>query len=635
LSPAPHRFGAIEVRPVERQLLIGGATVSIGARAFDVLLALIERRDRVVTKNELLDLVWPGLVVEENNLQVQISSLRKLLGPNVIATIPGRGYRLTLRESAVHTPPPAQIALPHHLPAERTRFIGRAAELQMCETLLRDTRLLTITGIGGGGKTRFAVELAKRQCGAYADGVWFVDLAPLQDGSRVVLAAAAPFGVQERPGVPLIERLAQRLAAWHALIVLDNCEHVLAAAAELIDTLLDACAALTFVATSREALGLAGEQCFALPPLSLPAEQPANDPRDSEAVRLFIDRAQLLRPDFAPTRADANVVGDICGRLDGIPLAIELAAGRIKVLSAEQIRARLDDRFRLLTAGQRNVPRHQTLQAAIQWSYDLLAADERQLLDTLSVFAGGWTLDAAVAVAGSEGNEAEILDRLTRLIDKSLVVVERTAGGGLRYHLLETVRQFAQQRLDAGGDADAVHSRHLDYFVPLALKQSESLTPAPAQLVWFDAELENLLAAHAWCSRVASAVEVGAFNAVGPAATLTMGQLLEACRDVTQSAATLCWIPDDELIAAEVKPWTELPLWIPENDARFGGMLRADNQRAIAAGLTFRALADTIRRTLDWDLHNSEPRVVSPLQVASLSSAREAELIGGARDERT
>ncbi|HEY5546742.1 MAG TPA: protein kinase [Gemmatimonadaceae bacterium] len=374
--------------------------------------------------------------------------------------------------SGAMTPVAADVGhdTPNNLPQQRTRFIGRDRELAECARLLGETRLLTLTGIGGSGKTRLALRLAEGMLPTFPDGVWFADLAPLVDPGRVPAAVAAALGASEIPDKPIMEVIRERLRGKRVLVLLDNCEHLLGAVADLADELLAADEGVRIVATSREGLGIDGERLFALRSMSVPAD-PRADPRvleESDAVRLFVDRARAARRDFTVGAENAAAVAEICRRLDGIPLALELAAARVKALSVDQIRARLDDRFRLLTGGRSAVPRQQTLLAAIQWSYEQLSADEQRLLRRLSVFAGGWTLESATAVAGDGADEFEVLDLLTRLIDKSLLLVEQSGGSEARYSMLETVRQYGQERLMEAGEADDVRQQHLAGFMRLA-----------------------------------------------------------------------------------------------------------------------------------------------------------------------
>jgi non-specific serine/threonine protein kinase len=347
------------------------------------------------------------------------------------------------------TPAPTEATdTPNNLPRHRTRFIGRDRELAECARLLGEARLLTLTGIGGSGKTRLALRLAESMLPTFPDGVWYVDLAPLVDPDRVPAALAAAIGVSETPDKPLIDVIIERISGRRVLLLLDNCEHLLGAVAGLADAVLLGGDGARIVATSREGLGVEGERVYALRSMSVPdAKADARVLVESDAVRLFVDRARATRRDFAIGPDNAAAIAEICRRLDGIPLALELAAARVKVLSVDQIRARLDDRFRLLTGGKSAVPRQQTLLATIQWSWEQLSDDEQLLLRRLSVFAGGWTLGSATSVAGEQQDEFEVLDILTRLVDKSLVLVEQSGGTEARYTMLETVRQYGQERL--------------------------------------------------------------------------------------------------------------------------------------------------------------------------------------------
>jgi predicted ATPase/DNA-binding winged helix-turn-helix (wHTH) protein len=497
---AIHHFGPFELRPQTRLLLKDGSPVELGARAFDLLQALIERRDRLVTKTELLDLVWPGVIVEENNLQVQVSTLRKILGQEAIKTVPGRGYRFALEldeaapDVAAGAGGPPISALPRLL----TSFVGRESELDEYGRLLDGERLVTLTAVGGSGKTRLAIELARSKLASFPDGIWFVDLAPVAAPERVTLTVAATLGVREEPDRPILDTLCARLERKHALLVLDNCEHVVAACAAFVEALLAHTANVMVLATSRERLGIAGEHAVVVRPLEA-----------SESVRLFVDRARLVASDFVPASDTQLAVEGICRRLEGLPLAIELAAARVKVLSVDEINARLEDRFRLLTSSGRAQPRHQTLRGVIDWSYEQLEPREQQAFRRLSVFAGGWTLAAATAVTGSS-DEFETIETLTRLVDKSLVLVERAASGQPRYRMLETVRAYAEEQLELAGETREVRARHLAHFVSLAetLPKWSTLEEIPA-FERLDAELDNMLAALHWCAHSASGAEVG------------------------------------------------------------------------------------------------------------------------------
>ncbi len=510
----PLCFGHFELHPAERVLRVNGEPVTVGSRAFDLLLVLAQRHERLVTKQELLDLVWPGLVVEEHNVATQVSTLRKLLGAGAITTLPGYGYRLTVQRNAAPAgtaapgPPQGEPPAPrHNLPVPRTRFIGRESALADLARLLRSTRLLTLTGIGGCGKTRLALQLAQQQRSAFAGGTWFVDLAPLKDGDRVAATCAAVLGLPDEGDKPLVERLREQLAASPTLLVLDNCEHVIDGAAALVEALLagdhptETTVPTTIVATSREGLGVTGEQIYPVRSLSLPATADLAAVQAAEAVRIFVDRAQLALPDFVIGIDNASPIVEICRRLDGIALAIELAAARVTMLPPAEIATRLDDRFRLLTGGSRALPRHQTLQAAMQWSYELLAAAEQRMLRQMAVFADGWALQSAAQVAQT-ADEYEALALLTVLHDKSLLVVDREVRDGRpRYRMLETVRQYALERLNACGEGEAARGRHVACFVAMA-EEADSQVRGPDQDLWmsrFKQEHENLVAALTWC----------------------------------------------------------------------------------------------------------------------------------------
>ncbi|MGH2587895.1 MAG: ATP-binding protein [Dehalococcoidia bacterium] len=403
--------------------------------------------------------------------------------------------------------------LPSNLPAPLTSFVGRQRELATLRRVMGSTRLLTLTGVGGCGKTRLALELAGELLWAYPHGTYLVDLASLADQSLVPQTVATAFGVPNTEGQPPITVLRDVLRRRHLLLVLDNCEHLLGACAVLVETLLRACPHLEVVATSREPLGISGETLWRVPPLSLPNQ--TTDVAAADAVQLFVERARQHRPDFSLTQVNESAVAEICRHLDGIPLAIELAAARVKALSVEQIAVRLADRFRLLTGGSRTaLPRHQTLRAALDWSHDLLTGVERALLRRLSVFAGGWTLEAAEIICDdsdkgegqrqkrSSETSPSVLDILTQLVDKSLVVAEQP-GGAVRYRLLETVRQYAAEQLDdveESGEGAAIRRRHLAWCVSQA-EGAEAAIRGPYEPAWLarlEQEHDNLRAALAW-----------------------------------------------------------------------------------------------------------------------------------------
>jgi predicted ATPase/DNA-binding SARP family transcriptional activator/DNA-binding CsgD family transcriptional regulator len=395
----------------------------------------------------------------------------------------------------------------HNLPNPRTSFVGREREMIGVKRSLAMTGVLNLTGAGGCGKTRLALEVAKDLVGAYPDGVWLVELAPLSDPALVPQAVAAALGVREQPGRPLTETLSSHLGSKRTLLVLDNCEHLIYACARLVDALLNSCSGLRVLATSREALGVLGETNWPLSPLSLPDTgerlPPVEELSRYEAIRLFLERARSRLSAFELTEENARDVAEVCRKLDGIPLGIELATARLSALAVEQIVAMLNDSLRLLTTGARTAdPRHRTLRATLAWSHELLDEPERKLFGRLSVFAGGWTLEAAEEVCSGDGQDG-VLDLLSQLVDKSLVVAEASspgAGGALRYRMLEPVRQYGQERLEKSGKAERVRERHARHYLELAERVEPELSgarPVP-WLELLETEYGNLRSALSW-----------------------------------------------------------------------------------------------------------------------------------------
>jgi predicted ATPase/class 3 adenylate cyclase len=401
--------------------------------------------------------------------------------------------------------------LPNNLPQQVSSFIGREKELEEVKALLEKSRLVTLTGSGGCGKTRLAVQAAADMLDGSGDGVWLVELAAISDPALVPQAVASELSLKEEPGKALGQTLTDHLKVRRLLLVVDNCEHLLDACARLADAILRRCPNVRVLATSREGLGIEGELTYRVPSLSLPDPGRGTTPEalsQFEAVRLFTERAQFHKPDFALTNDNASAVASVCHRLDGIPLAIELAAARVSAMPVDQIEHRLDQRFRLLTGGSRTaLPRLQTLRSLIDWSYDLLTEAEKALLRRLSVFAGGWTAEAAEEVCRGDGvDQWETLDLITGLVTKSLVLYEEVAAAGpdgansARYRLLETVRQYAMDRLLESGEAAAVRGRHVEWFLDLAERARAGLFGSD-QSLWLyrlDAEHDNLRASLTW-----------------------------------------------------------------------------------------------------------------------------------------
>ena len=393
----------------------------------------------------------------------------------------------------------------HNLPHRLTSFVGRAAEIVTLHRLIASTRLITLTGAGGMGKTSLALEIGR--LARFPDGVWLVELAPIQDGGLVPTTIAAVFALPEVPDRTPLEVLTTYLQHKQLLLLLDNCEHVIATCAEAVERLLRACPQLHILATSREALGVEGEMEWVVTALRTPELPTADyksiqpyDIQDYDAVHLFLDRAQSAVPDFVLTEHNAPAVAQICSQLDGMPLALELAAARLKGLTAAEVAARLQDRFVLLSGGRRTaLLRHQTLRAAIDWSYDLLTELEKNLLQKLAVFDGGWTLDAAEAIVEVGPMRRQTFTLLLQLVNKSLVVAEERAGA-TRYRMLETIRQYAGEKLHDTGEEIATRQRHFAYFLAFAETAAPHLHGAQ-QLVWaerLEVEHDNLRAALAW-----------------------------------------------------------------------------------------------------------------------------------------
>jgi predicted ATPase/DNA-binding winged helix-turn-helix (wHTH) protein len=499
-------FGDIEIRPAERRVLRAGVPQALGGRAFDLLLALIERRGEVLSKDELMRQIWPGLVVEENNLTVHMSALRKAIGPAAISTVPGRGYQFIADMAPLADSDSAPMG---NLPAQTTRFVGRDADLAAVVAVLDTARMVTLTGIGGIGKTRLSLQVAAAAAPGFADGAWLVELASVVHPLAVVHAVAGALGVPQQAGKTMEQSLIEALRRRHVLLVLDNCEHLVDTVAALAQSLLAGCAQLTLLATSREALMVAGEQNWPVPSLSVAAGQA------SAAVELFVERARGVTADFE-LGEHAAAVTEICRQLDGLPLAIELAAARVRAMTPAQIRDRLDQRFALLTGAPRGVEkRHQTLRHAVQWSYDLLSPAEQVVLARVSVFAGGFTLQAAERVCEGpyEGNaiaSSDVLDLLDSLARKSMLTVGRGAEG-IRFGMLETMRQFAEDRLVNRHEAAATRRTHARFMAEDSDRQFR-VWRSPRQRQahdWLDREMGNLRLAFRWAMQHAD-VDVAA-----------------------------------------------------------------------------------------------------------------------------
>ena len=564
-APAGIAFGRFLLLPHRRELLANGRPVKLGGRAFDVLMALIEAHGAVVSKNALMARVWPDRIVEENNLQWQISALRAAFGAdrNLIRTVSGRGYQFTAEVDTVYGSPVADsgttIAVaqpdtrearrdgrmpgelpPTNLPEPVSELVGRDDVLGEILSLASAHRLVTLTGAGGIGKTRLALAVARRLLPQFVDGVWLAEFSPIADPGLVPVTVAAAIGLDLGGGAVSAPRVAQALAGRRLVLVLDTCEHVIGAAAALAEVVLRARSAVRIIATSREPLRAEGEWVYPVPPLAVPAA----DAEDADGllryggVRLFVERLSAADPHFAPDRRNAAMIAAICRRLDGMPLAIELAAARAAVLGVEEVATHLDDRFRLLTGGRRTaLPRHQTLRATLDWSYQLLSEPERVILRRLSVFAGAFTTEAAGVIASGAGiTPAEAVEGLLNLVAKSLVSMDAGFTGHCR--LLDTTRAYAFEKLGESGEREPLAQRHAEYYRDLlerAENQWEKLGPEElaAHYPW---HVDNLRAALNWAFSQSGDALVGTALVIAAVPFLMQLSLLEECRTRVEQA---------------------------------------------------------------------------------------------------
>lgn len=533
-------FTDFSIHPGERRVTVQGKPVKLSTRAFDLLLVLANGRDRVIRKDELLDAVWPGIVVEENNLQVQISNLRKHLGTGAIATIPGRGYQFTAQ--SIYPGAPAdggdskasagagdvrtRESRIGNLPLVLPPLYGRDTELdEVCELLTR-ARLLTVTGAGGIGKTRIALAAGHRLAPEVQHGVWMVELAPLSDPGMVVSEIAQTMGVSLNSGEPHSQLLVHALVDQDLVLILDNCEHLLEAVADVSTELLAQLPRLRILVTSQELLKLENERVFRLNPLSLPQGGSTSDPQASGALQLLVARVQAVQRQFLLTPETTPCAIDICRHLDGVPLAIELAAARIPILGIAGVRQRLDELFRLLTGDARvRLRRHQTLRATLDWSFDLLEPGEQTLLCRLGVFAGGFSIDGAQLIASDLfDDDWQTLETLAALVDKSLVQVH--AQTTPRYSLLETTRAYAMEKLANASQTDvslARHARATRIVCERATKNRD------IDLIW--QEMANVRAAFNWAIKSPGNGETAVALATLSSVVLAVGGLVGEALD--------------------------------------------------------------------------------------------------------
>ncbi|HUM67324.1 MAG TPA: tetratricopeptide repeat protein [Chloroflexota bacterium] len=507
-------FGEL-LKFLRRRARLTQRELSIAAGYSEAQISRLERNERLPDLAAILALLAPALDLED-----EPETVARLLELATIARGESAPEQITVERAVVKEARAVteDAVLPGNLPLSLTSFIGRDREVTNVRRLLSVSRLVTLTGAGGCGKSRLALAVARQEAPFYRDGVWWVELAPLADATLLLPTIAAIFGLRPEAGRPLSDTLPDSLRGKQLLLILDNCEHLIDGCAQLAATLLQSAAHLSILATSREILAISGESTLRVPPLAVPDGRQSPTPEAAasyEAIKLFCERATAVRPTFQMTPTNTPYVIQICRRLDGMPLAIELAAVRISLLPAAQIAERLDDRFRLLAGGSRTARlRQQTLRALIDWSYDLLSMPEQMLLQRLSVFAGGWTLAAAEAVcAGEPSSQEDVLELLNQLVNKSLVAAEREPGQESRYQLLETIRQYAGEKLEQSGPGERVRQRRLAYYLELAETAAPHLH-GPDQVAWLDrleTEIDNLRLSLAWASQhdLAAALRLG------------------------------------------------------------------------------------------------------------------------------
>ena len=559
MDPASERlagiaFGRFQVLPDRRDVLADGRPIKLGGRAFDVLMALIEARGAVVSKHALMARVWPDRIIEENSLAAQIAALRAAFGTEreLIRTVTGRGYQFTAEigilsasptkaGAGVATAQPGSVLPPTNVSERVSELIGREAEVAEALRLVGTHRLVTLTGAGGIGKTTLALALARELRPHFADGVWLTEFSGLADPGLVTATVAAAVGLELEGGGVSAQRVAQALANRRLLLVLDTCEHVIDAAATLAEAVLRAGSAPHIIATSREPLRVGGEWLYSVPPLAVPAVDIASDddPLRYGAVHLFLERAQAAATRFTPDRRSDTLITAICRRLDGIPLAIELAAARASTLGIDQVAARLDDRFRLLTGGRRTaLPRHQALRATLDWSYELSAEPERAILRRLAVFAGSFSLEAAAAVTASpELLAREVIEGLLGLIAKSLVVAEGE-GAVARYRLLDTTRAYALEKLAQSGEHERLSHHHAHYYWQL-FERAEvewERQPTAQWLADYGRHIDNLRAALDWAFSPGGDAALGVALTAAAVPLWMHLSLLDECRGRAEQA---------------------------------------------------------------------------------------------------
>jgi len=549
-----YQSGEWEVDLARRELRTRGAPVPIGERAFAIVEVLLAASGELVSKDELIRRVWAGVVVGENTLHAHISAVRKAFGGDrgMLKTASGRGYRLvgpwTARQenSAVgpiagETPSRPAESFEANLPAAASGLIGRNRDIDRLGDLLSAHRVVTLIGPGGIGKTALALEAARNLFRTFRGDAWLVDLVSLADPALVPSAVAGVLGLTLANSEISPRAVAVAIGDKKTLILLDNCEHVIDAAAGLAETIVRLCPGATVLATSREILRIDGEYVFRVSPLDVPPErgEKPSDPLGHSAVQLFVARTKASDRDLVADGEDLPVVAAICRRLDGIPLAIEFAAARAATLGLQEVAARLDDRFALLTGGRRTaVPRHQTLRATIDWSYELLSEEEQCLLRHLAVFPAGFALEAATAVMSDTGRDGlSVMEGIASLVGKSFVMLDGPASVS-RWRLLETIRAYAREKLDAGGERDATARRHAQYFCSLSERGEFEWETVPTNewLSAYQGHLDDIRIALDWAFSDNGDAELGVALTVAALPLWLQLSLINECRGRVERA---------------------------------------------------------------------------------------------------
>ena len=564
--------GPWEVDLGRRELRSRGTAVALGSRAFEIVEVLARAGGQLVTKDDLMKCIWPGAIVGDNTLHVHVAAVRKAFGPDrgMLQTAPGRGYRLVGgwvgRHGEATEAPPAPP--PRSQPAGRpgtnfpvivTRLVGRSAALQRVRDLVSAYRVVTLTGPGGIGKTALAMKAVRDMVGDFEDGAWLVELASHSDAALAPSAVAGALDLKLGGDRVTAEALARGIGDRHLVLLLDNCEHLIDAVAALVETVLRLCPRATVLATSREIMQIEGEAVYRVPALDVPAAGQGEPDviLDHSAVELFVTRAKALDGGFSTQPKDLSSIAEVCRHLDGIPLAIEFAAARAALVGTEQVAAGLRDRFALLTSGRRTaIPRHRTLRAALDWSYQLLSKEEQRLLRHLAIFPAGFTFEAAQAVGGAGRAGQSIVEDLSSLVSKSLC--ERVnPTSSTRWRLLETIRAYALEELTRNGEHPHAARRHAEHFRDLVSPVTAS---SKARLSRDDAaqclrELDNVRAALDWAFSPDGDAEIGATVTAAFAPIWQMLSLMGECRDRIESVLATR-TPETNLSQA-----TEFRLW--------------------------------------------------------------------------